>query len=230
MLDRRNHVLTIAPTVYSVISSSRDKPILSHATSMVGGRLLQTSDFWLLLIESSVVGQVSSKFSYDMTSPRSPSCCCPVADGPELPKRHTTLSGHHLSNAEKCSRRPVLMRQRFLQLQRRRPVILRILSSLRLQEDVTMRISSARVASQSVSHPLMSMVNFDFLLLTCMPILFADFRLRIGKALLSRASFLSVDISNSSIANCDSSDATYTGDIRMIVTAWSDVLCSALSK
>jgi hypothetical protein len=100
VLDRRNYVLTIAPTVYPVISSSHDKPILSHATSMVGGQLLQTSDFWLLLIESSVVGQVSSKFSIDMTSPRSPSCCCPVADGPELPKRHTTLFEHHLSNAE----------------------------------------------------------------------------------------------------------------------------------
>lgn len=177
---------------------------------MVGGRLLQTSDFWLLLIESSVVGRVSSKFSIDMTSPRSPSCCCPVADGPEMPKRHTTLSEHHLSNAEKCSRRPVLMRQSLLQLQRRRPVILRILLSLQLEEDAKMRISSTRVASQSVSHPLMSVVDFDFLLLTCMPILFADFRLRIGKALLFRASFLPVDISNSSIANCDSSDATYT--------------------
>jgi hypothetical protein len=97
------------------------------------------------------------------------------------------------------------MRQRLLQLQRRRPVILRILLSLRLEKDAKMRISTTPVASQSVSHPLMSVVDFEFLLLERMPILFADFRLRIGKTLPFRASFLPVGTNNnSSIASCDS--------------------------
>lgn len=59
------------------------------------------------------------------------------------------------------------MGKKHLQSQRRRPVILRILLSLRLQEDEKMRIShrpeATRVTSHPDSQPFLSVVDFDFL-------------------------------------------------------------------
>lgn len=92
-------VLTIAPTVYPVMSSSCDKQISSYD---VDGRWSTAATHRVLAradpVERCWAGL--EQIFYDMTSPRSPSC---LAAGPELPKRHTTLFERHLSNAELLS-------------------------------------------------------------------------------------------------------------------------------
>jgi len=54
--------------------------------------------------------------------------------------------------------------------------------SLRLEEDAKVRISTTRVTSLSVSHPLCQTLILTFCFFFSVPMLVADFRLRVGKA------------------------------------------------